>query len=333
MLKVTSFVLFLSCLATGAQGAATALKAEPLPLPGGPSPILMDYLAYDATTGRLWVPAGNTGRVDVVETATGKVQAVEGFPTAQRGTRTVGPSSASVGAGVVYIGNRADSSICVVEAKSLRQQGCAKLEAAPDGIAYVASTKELWVTAPREKAIIILDVTTSTPSVKAQLPVGGQPEGYAVDDRRGIFYTNLEDKDVTLAIDVRGRKVKSQSQPKCGQAGPRGIALDENREQLFVACTDRVSVLSTKTGALLAQAETGAGVDNPDYLPSRHLLYIASGKTAALTVFAVAANGSLEKVAVAETAPGCRVVAVDGRGSAFLPDSAGGRLLVVKPPP
>src|SRR5262249_8592801 len=332
MLKVGSFVLFFSCFAPGAEAATVSLKAEPLPLPGGPSPILMDYLAYDATTGRLWVPAGNTGRVDVVETSSGKVQAVEGFPTALRGTRTVGPSSASVGAGVVYIGNRADSSICAVDAKSLRQRGCAKLEAVPDGIAYVASTKELWVTAPREKAIIILDVS-STPRVKAQLPVGGQPEGYAVDDRRGIFYTNLEDKDVTLAIDVRARKIKSQSQPKCGEAGPRGIALDESREQLFVACTDRVSVLSTKSGALLAQAETGAGVDNPDYLPSRHLLYIASGKTAALTVFAVAANGSLEKVGVAETAPGCRVVAVDAKGSAFLPDSAGGRLLVVKPPP
>ena len=333
MLKLRSFVLFLSCLAPAAQAATVSLKAEPLPLPGGPSPILMDYLAYDAATGRLWVPAGNTGKVDVVETSTGKVQTVEGFPTAQRGTRTVGPSSASVGAGVVYIGNRADSSICAVDAKSLRQRGCTKLEASPDGIAYVASTKELWVTTPREKALIILDVTTSTPTVKAQLPVGGQPEGFAVDDRRGIFYTNLEDKDVTLAIDVRGRKIKSESQPKCGEAGPRGIAIDDGREQLFVACTDKVSVLSTKTGALLAQAETGAGVDNPDYLLSRHLLYIASGKTATLSVFAVAANGSLEKVAAAETAPGCRVVAVDAKGTAFLPDSAGGRLMVVKPPP
>ena len=187
MPKVRSFVLFLSCLATAAQGASVTLKAEPVLLPGGPSPILMDYLAYDASTGRLWVPAGNTGKVDVVETSTAKVQAVEGFPTAQRGTRTVGPTSASVGAGVVYIGNRADSSICTVDAKSLRQQGCTKLEAVPDGIAYVPSTKELWVTAPREKALIILDVAAPVPTVKAQMPVGGQPEGFAVD--AAAFFT------------------------------------------------------------------------------------------------------------------------------------------------
>ncbi len=217
--------------------------------------------------------------------------------------------------------------------ESIRRRGCAKLESVPDGIAYVSSAKELWVTAPREKALIILDVASITPNAKARIELQGQPEGYAVDEARGIFYTNLEDKDLTLAIDLRARKIKSQLQPKCGGAGPRGIALDEQREQLFVACTDKVSVLSTKTGGLLAQAQTGAGVDNPDYLPSRHLLYIASGKTATLTVFAVAGNGALEMVAAAETSPGCRVVAVDGKGTAFLPDSAGGRLLVVKAPP
>ena len=79
----------------------------------------------------------------------------------------------------------------------------------------------------------------------------------------------------------------------------------------------------------LAQVETGAGVDNPDYLPSRRLLYIASGKTATLSIFAVSPKGALEKIASAETAPGCRVVAVDAKGTAFLPDSPGGRLLVV----
>jgi hypothetical protein len=76
-----------------------------------------------------------------------------------------------------------------------------------------------------------------------------------------------------------------------------------------------------------------SGRDNPDYLPSRRLLYIASGKTSTLSVFAVSPKGALEKIASAETAPGCKVVAVDAKGTAFLPDSAGGRLLVVKAPP
>ena len=334
MRVVIFFLSAFSCVGFAAQAGAPAnLKAEPLVLPGGPAPVGMDYLAYDDSTKTVWVPAGNTGKVDVVDSATRQIRAVEGFPTAQRGTRTVGPSSATVGAGVVYVGNRADSSVCAVDGKSLRLGQCVKLESMPDGIAYVAPTKEVWVTAPRDKALIIVDVSSSPPKVKGKVPLEGQPEGYAVDSSRGIFYTNYEDKNLTLAIDVRTRQIKSQWQPKCGEAGPRGISLDEKAEQLFVACTDRVSVLSTKTGALLSQTETGAGVDNPDYLPSRHLLYIASGKSSTLSVFSVSPKGTLDKVAGAETSAGCRVVVADNRGNAYVSDSAGGRLLVVKAPP
>src|SRR2546425_9491860 len=50
-------------------------------LPGGP-PVGMDYLAYDAAHKRVWVPAGNTGNIDVVDVATGKVTAIGGLATA-----------------------------------------------------------------------------------------------------------------------------------------------------------------------------------------------------------------------------------------------------------
>src|SRR5262249_9358538 len=110
---VTLFVSACWCVGLPAHASAPAtLKAEPLVLPGGPSPVGMDYLAYDDSTKTVWVPAGNTGKVDVVDSATRQIRAVDGFPTAQRGTRSVGPSSATVGAGVVYVGNRGDSSVC-----------------------------------------------------------------------------------------------------------------------------------------------------------------------------------------------------------------------------
>jgi hypothetical protein len=63
------------------------------------------------------------------------------------------------------------------------------------------------------------------------------------------------------------------------------------------------------------------------------LLYVASGKKAELNIFHVSPKGALERVATAETSPGCRVVVVDGKGNAFLADSAKGRLLVVNRPP
>ena len=39
------------------------------------------------------------------------------------------------------------------------------------------------------------------------LDVGGQPEGYAFDEKHGLFFTNLEDKGGTVVIDIKTRAV------------------------------------------------------------------------------------------------------------------------------
>ena len=61
--------------------APPALPATGIALPGGP-PVSMDYLASDAQNDRVWVPAGNTGKVDVIDVKTGKLTPLEGFETA-----------------------------------------------------------------------------------------------------------------------------------------------------------------------------------------------------------------------------------------------------------
>ena len=83
----------------------------------------------------------------------------------------------------------------------------------PDGLQYVAQTKELWVTTPRDKSIRILDGATLVQ--KAKLEFDGAPEGFAADGVRGRFYTNLEDKDRTIAIDAHAGD--------CGHNRDRGI--------------------------------------------------------------------------------------------------------------
>src|SRR5215468_3140270 len=133
-------MLFLAIVASGCGIAhAPAQSTTPprfvvhfIALPGATADgVFMDYLAYDRAHHRVWVPAGNTGSVDVVDASNDKLAQVEGFRIAEverRGTkRTVGPSSATVGDGVVYIGNRADSSVCAVDAVSLQIGPCVTL--------------------------------------------------------------------------------------------------------------------------------------------------------------------------------------------------------------
>ncbi len=67
----------------------------------------------------------------------------------------------------------------------------------PDGLAYIATTGEVWVTTPRS----------------GKLALQGSPEGFAVAPGDGRFFTNLEDKSQTLEIDVRSRKVGREGTP------------------------------------------------------------------------------------------------------------------------
>ena len=320
------------------QPAATPPALHSIALPGAPADgVFMDYLAYDREHHRVWVPAGNTGSVDVVDVSSGAVTRIEGFPTQEmerRGRkRIVGPSSATVAGSYVYVGNRGDSSVCAVDASSLQKAGCVTLDSMPDGLAYVAATKEVWVTTPRDKSIRILDVSSAgAPRLAGSMSFEGEPEGYAVDDGRGIFYTNLEDKDRTLAIDVKSRKITQTWLPACGEDGPKGLALDTELQYLFVACTDHVMVLDAgHEGKQLSKVDTGAGVDNIDYVPKRHELYAAAARAAKLTVARVDAKGTLQAVAVVPTANGARNAVATDDGAAYLTDSPEGKLLVVAP--
>jgi DNA-binding beta-propeller fold protein YncE len=309
-------------------------------LPGAPSSggVMLDYIAYDRGHRRVWIPAGNTGSVDVINVDTGDVARIEGFVTSEmerRGhKRTVGPSSATVGDGVVFVGNRGDSSVCAIDATTLQKGACVKLDSMPDGLAWVASAKEVWVTTPRDKSVTVLDARApGALSVKTKMTFEGEPEGFVVDDERGLFYTNLEDKDRTLAIDIKSHQLAKTWLPACGEDGPKGLALDRGRNFLIVACADRVKVLDAgHDGKELSAVVTGDGVDNIDYLEARHAVYAGAARAAKLTVAVVDTVGKLTAEAVVPTATGARNAVVTDDGVAYLTDAPDGKILVVTPP-
>src|SRR5438132_226932 len=156
--------------------AAAAAAATPLKLPAEP-PVVMDYLAAEGA--RVWIPAGNTGKVFLL--AAGKFRAVDGFATKKgRGDRLMGPRAVTVGVGAVYIGNRGDSRVWAIDPPSMEKKGSAEMPSTPDGVFYVAITKEVWVTTPRERSLQILDVKDPlAPKLVGTIATAGQPEGYA----------------------------------------------------------------------------------------------------------------------------------------------------------
>jgi DNA-binding beta-propeller fold protein YncE len=315
---------------SGSHNQNTNYSVRTLPLPdNNTGDVSMDYIAYDPGTNSVWVPGGNTGAVDVIDVGTDKVRQIPGFPTSDveiRGAKRVfGPTAVSIGENVVYIGNRGDSTVCVFDSRSLTRGTCGHLDSVPDGVAYVAPTKEVWVTTPRDKSIRVLD--SKTLEQKAKLTFEGNPEGYAVDAKRGRFYTNMEDKDLTLAIDLKSQKTLATWKPSCGKEGPHGLAIDTQAGHLFVACSTLAEVLDAgHDGAVLSMVDTGDGVDDINYAPATHLLYVGAARAAKLTIARADDNGHLAVVAQVPTQEGARNGVVTKNGTVYLAHGGGTKL-------
>jgi DNA-binding beta-propeller fold protein YncE len=341
-------IAILSVHTLGVAQQTSNMEVTRLPLPGANGLVMLDYLAYDPASRRLWVPAGNLGSVDVIDSATDRIDRVEGFPVAQvelRGKlRPVGPSSVAIGDGAVYIGSRADSKICVIDARTLRREGCiqfapasAGMAGAPDGLVYIAATRELWATsgAPpigipaADRAIKVFSASRATLTQAGKIQLPGSAEGYAVDNVHGRFYTNLEETGQTIAIDVRRRTLVSTWR-SCDD--PSGVAVDGRRGLVFVACGDHVIVLDAiHHGRIAGSIPTGAGVDNIDYTEATGLLYAASGEAAQLTVARIDDHGRPTIFAQVPTTKGARSVVAGPDGYAYLIDPIGGAILKVRP--
>jgi DNA-binding beta-propeller fold protein YncE len=325
-----------------AENAPSDYALKAIALPGGNGVVALDYFAYDRATEKLWVPASNTGSVDVIDGTTDDVSQISGFPIGEierRGRKiTVGPTSASVGDGVVYIGNRGDSSVCVIHAKTFAREECLKIAEnnsaiTPDGVVFVAATREIWLTLRVKggnntpaKSLLVFDASDPHhPKPKTKIPLENLAEGYAVDNERGIFYTNIEDAGKTLAIDVRSHKVVSEWQP--GSSDLQGLAFDNARRFLFVACGDHVvSIDAGHGGKVIDSITTGQGLDNIDYSADAKLLYAAASQAASLTIAEVDDRGKFHLRAMVPTVKGVRGV-VAGKGeTAYLIDPAGGRI-------
>src|SRR5438874_4742351 len=343
---VASLPFFLAAMQLNGHKVTSDYELTPISLPGASGVVALDYFAYDRSTDRLWVPASNTGNVDVIDESSDAVLQVTGFKTGEvelRGRKvTLGPTAVSVGDGIVYIGNRGDSTLCIVDAHTLgRGKGLqvaptsAGPTAAPDGVVYVAATRELWITtgapplgiASADKSIQVFDASDPRQlKPKTKIPLNGSAEGYAVDNQRGLFYTNIEEAGKTAAIDVRSHKLVATW--NAGSTELQGLALDSGRGFLFVACGDHVVSLDVGHGGAIADSiQTGPGLDNIDYSADQKLLYAAASLAATLSIAEVGDDGKCHLQATVPTVKGARGV-VAGKGeTAYLIDPAEGRIL------
>lgn len=346
---MTRLTLLLACCYLALTPSARADTATALPLPDGKPGIGFDDLRYDAALGRLLIPAGRTGNVDLIDPVTAAITPISGFTKLPRYDAGHGQSVTSVdaGGGWLFATDRNALSLAVIDPKSRRIVARAPLASSPDYVRFVAPTHEVWVTEPGKKRIEIFSLapttaTTPTPATTpapaastppqpthaAFIDAPGGPESLVIDDKRGRAYTHKW-KSSTMAIDLKSRAVVSTWPAGC--ADPRGIALDASRALLFVGCEDGTATALdvAHDGKVVGTVKSGSGVDIIAYDAGRRHLYVPGDESATLAIIGVAANGALSLLGTAPTAKDAHCVTTDERGNAYVCDPRNGQLLVI----
>jgi hypothetical protein len=139
------------------------------------------------------------------------------------------------------------------------------------------------------------------------IKLGGAPEFLAVDGS-GRAYINIEDKDTIAVVDLHTRKVVSRW-PVAPGGHPVGMAIDAKAHRLFIGCRNpqRMIVMSTEDGKVLAGFAIGAGVDATQVMGHESF---ASSRDGWLTVVGEKA-GNFEVEQKVKTADGARTMGLD----------------------
>lgn len=347
--KLSLLIATLFIIGAGAAAvlAGAEKPAKSVLLPEGNGGIGFDDIRFSAGLNKVLVPAGRTGRLDMIDPATLSVSSISGFSSAGEkpgkkgggGGHGEGITSVDEGKSALYTTDRTSLQLNVIDKASGKILSRAKLASGPDYVRYVAATGEVWVTEPDDERIEIFTLPgkeggAPPPPVRSMfLSIPGGPESLVIDPQRGRAYTNTW-KDYTEAVDLKSHTAIAAWKNGC--EGSRGATLDESAGVLFVGCTEgkAVALDVAHGGKILATLKTPAtGVDIIAYNPKLQHLYLPGGKSATMAIIKVSENGKkMELLGTVPTAARAHCVTTDQASTAYICDPGAGKILVIQDP-
>src|SRR5215213_563717 len=166
----------------GQHGPATL----PIPLPAGEGGIGFDDLVFAPALGKLLVPAGRTGNLDLIDPVSRQIFPIAGFSSQGKFVQGhgEGTTSADAGRGLIFAIDRTARKLLVIDPATRRTVARADLASSPDYVRWVEPTGEVWVTEPDKDRIEIFSLPASgnpVPAHKEFVTVAGGPESLIVD--------------------------------------------------------------------------------------------------------------------------------------------------------
>jgi DNA-binding beta-propeller fold protein YncE len=326
--RALALFLFLSLITASASPPAGGGPAEKVPqlnllktIPLGGAG-RWDYLCVDPDARRLYLP--RSSHVQVVDLDKGMV--VSDIPKiSTKGAHGVALAPEQ---NLGFISAGRDNVVAVFDLKTLKVTSTIKTGANPDAILYDPASKHIFSMNHSGGDITVID-PAHLDQKTITIPVGGTLE-FAVADGAGHVFVCVEDKNEVVQIDSKANSVLARWPLAPGEA-PTGLAIDLDRHRLFAGCgNQKMIVLDSKTGKVLATPAIGKGVDGVAYEPTLGVALSANGKDGNVTVVKETSAGKFEVIQTLKTRPGARTIAVDVKTHQALlpcnvPDGKGGQ--------
>ncbi len=270
-----------------------------------------DYLTVDAATHRLFVTRST--HTMVIDATSGKTLGDIPGQKRSHGTAIV----PAVGRGFITDGG-GDGGIVVFDLKTYATLGTLPTMPDSDGIIYDPSANLVLAVSGDKNSLMTFkpDIDPVHGKIDPPIDLGGAPEYLAYDDS-GKVYVNLEDKDMVAVVDLKSRKVVARW-PVTPGGHPVGLAIDRKTHRLFIGCRNpqKLIVMSTNDGKILADLPIGAGVDATKFHAGKAFASCGDGQL----FVASEKDGKFSVDQIVKTPNGARTMGIDDSTfSVYLP--------------
>ena len=185
----------------------------------------------------------------------------------------------------------------------------------PDAILYDPASRKVFAFCAGGDAVVIDPANLSAPPVAVNC--GGKLE-FGQADGAGHVFVNCEDKSEVVVIDSRELKV-AQRWSVAPAASPSGLALDKAHHRLYsVGSNQKMAILDSETGKLMATAPIGKGVDGCAFDAKLGVALSANGGDGTVTVVGEDASGMFTPIQTLTTMKSGRTIANDPKTNQFL---------------
>ncbi|HWZ49948.1 MAG TPA: YncE family protein [Granulicella sp.] len=257
-----------------ASGSAPLRLVQTLEIPGTVKGNF-DHFSVDLKRNRLFATPEDFKAVLVFDLGTGKiVHQIDGI---------VRPHAVLYRSDIdrIFVTDGGDGSVKVFDGESYGQIARIPLLKDADSIGYDISRKYLYVdngggdVGQTYSMLSVIDTTTNSKLADMQIE-GDTLEAMALDNYRPHIYVNDKATNQVVVIDRFRNKILAKWPLTMGKQNV-AIALDEQRQRLFVGCrSGQIVVLDSNTGKELQTLPISKGVDDLIYDPITRRLYAST---------------------------------------------------------